>query len=380
MRRVATVFASVLLAGGGALGQDAVPAPDLDADGFLRAGPGYEWSFPRDHGSHPATRTEWWYLTGPLTAEDGREFGFQATWFRRALVPQAAAGRSPLAVRDVMLFHGALTDITAGRLLFSEDTCRAYPPWARAAEDGLDVALLGNTWSAPGGDLSRSRLVFGAGGARLALELDLASTPPLFHGAEPGLSVKGAGPGQASHYVSFPRVPVRGTLTLPEGEVLAVTGRAWFDHEFGSSQLAEDQAGWDWFSTALDDGSDLMLYQMRRRDGSADDTSAGTLRRPDGTVVHLAADDFVIEPTGEWTSTETGATYPSAWVLRVPGEDLELTVTPVMRAQELSTPGSTGVVYWEGLCSFDGTRGGEPVSGEGYVELVGYDERFTERL
>jgi predicted secreted hydrolase len=124
--------------------------------------------------------------------------------------------------------------------------------------------------------------------------------------------------------VSFTRLPVRGTLTLPEGETFAVSGRAWFDHEFGSSQLADDQAGWDWFSTSLDDGTDLMVYRIRKTDGSADDTSAGTLRRADGTVVHLRHDAFAVEATGAWTSGETGTTYPSGWVLPVLRVDVSL--------------------------------------------------------
>jgi predicted secreted hydrolase len=300
-----------------------------------------------------------------------------------------------------MLFHGALTDLGAGRLSFFERTCRAYPPWAHAATDTLDVMLLDATLLAlpdtsgvsvaPGAaTASLARLRCRAGDGVLDLQLDLASCAPLLHGVDPGLSLKGHEPGQASWYYSLPRIAVRGTLQRPadgaadvpdDGAVpLAVSGHAWFDHEFGSSQLSAGQAGWDWFSVALDDGTDLMLYRMRLAGGGADETSSGTLRTPDGARTHLRRQDFVLTETAAWTSPATGTWYPGGWQIAVPAHGLELTVVPALADQELRTPGSTGVTYWEGLSRFSGTRAGQPVRGEGYVELVGYDRRFLERL
>src|SRR5262249_10254667 len=151
-------------------------------------------------------------------------------------------------------------------------------------------------------------------------------------------------------------------------------------HEFGSSQLSGGQVGWDWFSVALDDGSDLMLYRLRRAGDVTDGSSAGTFRDGDGRRRVLLAADFATERTREWTSPRTGVRYPAGWTLRVPDEDLVLTVEPLLPDQELLTPASTGVTYWEGPCRFTGTRAGRPVSGRGFVELVGYDRRFTERL
>ncbi len=385
--------------------------PVLDADGFMRASPGRPLVLPADHGSHPETRTEWWYLTGVLHAavEDGEtatnsadgdpQFGFQATWFRRALIAELPAGRSPLATRDVMLYHGALTDVAAGSLSFHEQSCRAYPPWAHAATGALDVALLDSSLTlraangAPGSvdadeSSGEAHLHCRVGDGELDVVIDLAACAPLLHGAEPGLSLKGALPGQASWYYSLPRLPLRGTLRRPGQPDLAVTGHAWFDHEFGSSQLSDGQVGWDWFSAALDDGSDLMLYRMRRADGSADESSAGTFREPrDGgappqepRTTYLGSPDFTLESTGTWRSPSSGAVYPSGWTLRVPAEALMLTVTPMVLDQELRTPSSTGVTYWEGLCSFSGERAGHAVKGFGYVELVGYERSFTERL
>jgi predicted secreted hydrolase len=361
-----------------------VVAPVLDAEGFVRATPGRPLHLPADHGSHPETRTEWWYLTGTLSPDggegDGPAFGFQATWFRRALVAAVPPGRSPLAVRDVLLYHGALTDVAAGSLALFEQTCRAYPLWAHASPGELDVALLGSSLVTEADGAARLRCR--AGDGELDLQLDLSRGAPLLHGEEPGLSRKGEQPGQASWYYSLPRVPLRGTLRRPGRADLAVSGSAWFDHEFGSSQLSAQQVGWDWFSVALDDGSDLMLYRLRLADGGADATSSATFRAGGdaGAGRHMPRDEYHLTETGRWTSPRTGATYPSGWRLVLPREALELSVVPIVRDQELLTPGSTGVSYWEGLCRFTGTRAGVAVSGNGYVELVGYERSFTGRL
>ena len=361
-----------------------------DAGGFLRALPGRPVSLPADHAAHPAARTEWWYFTGPLTTAGGEELGFQATWFRRALRPDdtpasvpAADGSprpaSPLRASAVMMFHGNLSDLGGRRMTTTTRTARTYGPWAHARHDALDLGLFDNTLTALDDAATRARMDFTAGEARLTLQLDLAGCAPLLHGDDEGLSPKGPEPGQASWYYSLPRVPVRGTLVRPGRAPEAVTGHAWFDHEFGSSVLSADQVGWDWFSVALDDGSDLMLFDLRRDDGGRHANSAGTLRTPDGALRRLTADDFSLRPTGTWTSP-SGAVYPAGWELRVPSADLALTVTPRLADQEVRGGASAAVSYWEGLCRFAGSRAGRPVQGQGYVELVGYDGPFTARF
>lgn len=351
-----------------------------DAQGFLQAGPGRALELPRDHGSHPDTRTEWWYLTGPLRGPEGELFGFQATWFRRAIVREVPAGRSALATRDVILFHGVLTDVAGQRSRFAEQASRAYAPWAHASPGRMDVGIFQQTLRDPTGTGRTAQLGMTTEDARVELELNLDSVPPLLHGADPGLSVKGHEAGQASWYYSLPGVTVRGTLMREGQPPLPLTGTAWFDHEFGSSQLGESQEGWDWFSVALDDGTQCMLYDMRLEDGHRDTTSSGTVRLPDGSQRHLDANHFRIRASEHWTSPRTGIRYPGGWTLSVPAEGLELTVTPLIADQELQTPGTTGVTYWEGLCRFEGTRAGQPVRGEGYVELVGYGEAISGRF
>lgn len=345
---------------------------------FLRAVEPRGFEFPRDYGSHPEYQTEWWYLTGSLEDERGAVFGFQATWFRRGLRRTATPRTSTLAARDAILFHGALTDVNGKRFAHEHATSRAASTWAGSNTDGLNVWLFEHvlrseadgTWS----------LNFTVQGRRVALKLR-PRRPPLLHGATPGLSIKGSEPGQASYYVSHTRMEATGTLQASPGETpRAVRGTVWYDQEFGSNQLSADQIGWDWFSVPLDEGTDLMLYRLRRSDGSADPTSSGTLRFADGRRVHLSREAATVEVLKHWTSPHTGAKYPAGWTLTIPQERLELSVAPLLDDQELRTERSTNVNYWEGLCGFEGRVQDQPAKGRGYVELVGYAGAFKGRL
>jgi predicted secreted hydrolase len=142
---------------------------------------------------------------------------------------------------------------------------------------------------------------------------------------------------------------------------------AWLDREWGSSALSKDQQGWDWFALQLSDGTDLMFYNLRRRDGTADEYSAGTWTDAAGKAIHLSHDDVDIEVRDYWAS-EQGDRYPAEWTISVPKLELQVDVVPVLRNQELITT----VRYWEGAVDVQGTSGTEVVSGRGYVELTGY--------
>lgn len=341
---------------------------------FARAVHPRAFSFPADHGSHPAYQTEWWYLTGELETGDGERLGYQATWFRSALTPERTARASRLGVRDLYFFHGALTRPRGGGFVHDHAVSRAGAGWAGAATDRLRIFLPRH--SIEQRDDGSWQLTMRVKGRKVALRLT-PTRAPLLHGSKPGLSVKGPEPGQASYYYSHTRLKTEGTLQLePGGPAVRVTGRTWFDHEFGSAQLAGEHEGWDWFSTALSDGTDLMVYGIRNADGTFAPTSSGTIRFADGRRVHLARDDFRIEPLGRWKSGKSGATYPARWRLTVPGERIELEVTPLLPDQELHTPGTTGITYWEGLSRFTGKVGEREVEGRGYVELVGYAGPF----
>ena len=333
---------------------------------FQPALPGYEFAFPRDHGTHEEYKTEWWYYTGHLVADDGHRYGFELTFFR------VGVDRSPLAVgrwalRDLSLAHFAVSDISGKDFRYDEKLNRSSPFTANAAEGKLDVFNEG--WSARTMPDGSWRLV--AANGRDSIDLVLtARKPPAIHG-ENGVSVKAEGLGYASHYYSMTRLEVRGRV---DGR--PCRGLAWMDHEFGSSQLRENQQGWDWFSIQLDNDSELMLYQIRRGDGTADPASSGSLVTSDGEVIHLRRDDMRITTAGMWKSPHSGATYPVGWRVAVPKFGIDLTLQPLLRDQELVTRSSTRITYWEGAVDVSGRAGNVGARGEGYVEMTGYDRAF----
>ena len=197
-----------------------------------------------------------------------------------------------------------------------------------------------------------------------------ARKPPAVHG-ENGVSVKAPVEGYASHYYSMTRLEASGTINGQRA-----TGQAWMDHEFGSSALRENQQGWDWFSIQLDNDAELMLYIIRRSDGTPDVTSSGSLIADDGRVIHIRRDQLRITPTARWKSPKSGATYPMGWRVELPQLNVTLTLAPLLEDQELVTRGSTRITYWEGAVDVSGSFGGTPVRGDGYVEMTGYDKAF----
>ena len=186
-----------------------------------------------------------------------------------------------------------------------------------------------------------------------------------------GISQKGAQAGNASHYYSLTRMPTRGSITV-DGERFEVTGDSWMDHEFGTSFLEPGQRGWDWLSIQLADGRELMLYQLRRDDGSRDPRSSGTLVGTDGKTKHLDVAVFSLTPGRATFKSKNGAVYPTEWSIAIPSERLDLKVTTPLNDQELALERSTGVAYWEGAIDVAGTRAGQPVTGAGYLEMTGY--------
>ena len=352
-------------------------ARDSD-DGWRLALPGYRFRFPQDHASHPAFRTEWWSYTGHLRAKDGSPFGFELTFFRFGVRPPGAGGRSAWTLRNLYAAHFAITDETRNHFFFTDRLSRGALDTAGAETDHYRVWL--DDWSASA-QLSNYSIVrpstlpkethhLHAAGGGYGLDLALQpAKPPAVHGSG-GVSQKSAGRGHASHYYSLTRLLGNGTLTTPRGR-FRVDALAWMDHEFGSNQLGPGQVGWDWFSLQLADGRELMLYQLRRRDGHLDPFSSGTLIERDGSTRHLSLAEFSVTVRRHWRSAKTGALYPAGWEVRVPSAHLTVTLTPTVADQELVTTGSTGVAYWEGSVSVQGSA-----RGQGYVELTGYAQRF----
>ena len=350
---------------------------------FAPALSGYEFDFPRDHGAHEEYKTEWWYYTGHLRTDDGRRYGFELTFFRVGIAmpgtpdcppgskidgqdcPSSATSKWDL--HNVALAHFAISDVDGKDFRSYEKLNRASPFTANAAAGRLDV--FNEAWRATTLPDGSWRIAAVAGKDSLDLVLRTLK-PPAIHG-ENGISVKAAGPGYASHYYSMTRLESEGRINGRHAR-----GLTWMDHEFGSSQLRENQQGWDWFSIQFDNDAELMLYQIRRSDGTPDVTSSGSLITSDGTVIHLRHDQMQVRPLGSWHSPKSGATYPMGWRVTVPAFRIEVTLQPLLRDQELLTRGSTGVTYWEGAVDVSGRFDAVAIGGKGYVEMTGYDRPF----
>ncbi|MCH9045601.1 MAG: carotenoid 1,2-hydratase [SAR324 cluster bacterium] len=341
---------------------------------FRKAEGTRQWTFPRDHGQHPAYRLEWWYYTGIVATPQGRRFGYQVTFFRQGLAGAQPHRSSAWAVRSLYLAHAAVSDIAARRYHRASRAGRDSLGMSGAAAQRHEVWL--STWRASPlpDDPHGVKIHVAAEDFTLALTLR-AQKEPVLHGNQ-GLDRKGPERGQASWYYSQPRMVTEGTLTLG-GKRHEVRGTTWMDHEFGTSQLAEGLVGWDWLALRLDDGSDLMLYRLRRRDGTADTHSSGSLVAPDGTRTELALTGngngrAGMTPGRVWHSPHTQGAYPLEWQVRLPGEGLELRVVPEFDDQEQRPTVGTTFAYWEGAVRARGTRMGRPVRAEGYLELTGY--------
>lgn len=368
------------------LGEDtpAMAADQVETDrAFRLALPGYQYRFPRDHGSHDEFRTEWWYYTGHLESAEGRRFGYELTFFRRA-VPQDGhrPSRSRWAIRHVYLAHFAVTDVETGRFLYAEKISRAGLGKAGAEAGRLHVWT--DRWVAEMGPAGRDQQPLNAHHLAASTEefsIDLhlmPDKPPIIHG-QGGVSRKGASRGQASHYYSVTRLITGGTLSL-NGREFPVTGLSWMDHEFGSANLEDAVVGWDWFSVQLNDHTELMLYVLRWGDGAPDPASSGTFLSSSGGSRHLYGRDFHIDVLDHWVSEASGARYPSRWRITVAPLDITLELRPLLADQELMTSKSTQITYWEGAVAVTGKRGRGAVTGQGYVELTGYAKPLAKAL
>ena len=338
--------------------------------------------FPADHGAHPETRIEWWYVTGwlqPSTApaqpqpqlQSQPAYGFQLTFFRS---PTSVAADHPsrFAARQLILAHAAVSDVAARKLHHDQRAARAVLDIAGAALGDTNAWLrdwrLSREQGANGSGRYRARCTSAEAG--FAIDLALATTQPLLLQGDAGLSRKGPSPEQASHYYSQPQLEASGRITVA-GRALDVTGRAWLDHEWSDSVLATDAVGWDWMGMNLHDGSALTAFRLRRADGRRVYTG-GSWRPAGGAVRSFAASEVGFTPRRRWTSPHTAAVYPVTWEVATPAG--RYSVEAVFDDQELDSRRSTGAVYWEGLSALRDEQG--RVVGHGYLEMTGYAERL----
>jgi predicted secreted hydrolase len=349
--------------------------------GYRRVTGPCNFEFPDAHGAHPDYRTEWWYYTGNVATERGRIIGFQLTFFRSRIRPpndgpSPGVGSSAWRTDHIILAHAAVSDIAAGRHLHDEAMGRWAMDIAGIEQNGGGVTIYLKDWRAHiGGD----RHHLSAATPEFSLSLTLISDkPPVPHGTD-GYSRKGSAPHRASCYYSLTRMAARGHIRIGDTSE-AVSGWSWMDHEYSTAPLEPGLQGWDWFSIQLSDATELMVYLLRKPDGSTHPASSGTFVGPGGAAKPLMLSDIRLAVLDTWKSPKTGARYPSGWRLRVPKEGIDLTIRPRLADQEMTTPETTGVTYWEGSVAVEGVSGAVPVVGAGYVELTGYAGAFVDRM
>jgi predicted secreted hydrolase len=354
------------------------------AEDFKRALPGKIFSFPQDHFSHPEFKTEWWYYSGHLQSlgQGAKSFGYQLAFFRTGLTRDTKNQKSKWSIQDLYFAHLAITDESKNKFQYLEKISRGSLGEAGASsyktgEKTFRVWI--ENWSVEEKGPAMQQHFLKAGDKNFGIDLMLTPEKnPIIHGQN-GVSQKAEGEGYASHYYSIPRLKTEGKIYLQNKEI-PVKGMSWMDHEFGSSQLRDYQVGWDWFSIQLDNGMELMFYQIRHKDGKIDPYSSGTIIFADGTYQHLSKKEFQIEVLDQWKSSKSGAIYPSKWKIKVPSHQIDLILSPTVKNQELITKESTRVTYWEGSIKVEGKYQGSPINGLGYAELTGYAEPFSKGI
>jgi predicted secreted hydrolase len=341
---------------------------------YKKALPGYKYRFPQDHFSHDQYKTEWWYYTGHLISKDNKHYGFELTFFRTGADQEPQNKSSAWKLENFYLAHFAVTDENGKRFRFYEKLNRAGLNLAGASSDAYYVHNEG--WSV---EKLGEHYLLKADAPEYSIHLCLdALKPPVIHGVN-GVSQKASCVGCASYYYSITRLKTEGLLFVGD-KPTEVTGLTWMDHEFGSNQLTSEQSGWDWYSLQMDDNRELMLYVLRRTDGTIEPASSGTIVDAQGQAKHIKLDQFKVTTSGSWHSSKSGANYPMDWHITVPSEKLDVTLHTSLPDQELNTARSTGVTYWEGSVNVKGTSNGKPVAGQGYVEMTGYGEKFKKNI
>ncbi|MFB6273671.1 MAG: lipocalin-like domain-containing protein [Salinibacter sp.] len=336
-----------------------------DTTGYKRATDVRPFTFPSDHGPHPGYKTEWWYVTGNLTGPDAQPYGYELTIFRVGLTPPDAAPDSATSTwrtNQLYMAHFAVTDGASETFHAFERFQRGGAGLAGAQANPFRVWL--DDWSMTSTGDTTFPIRLRAQEQGIGIDLTLRPTKPRVLQGNQGLSQKGPGTGNASYYYSYTRLATDGRLAL-KGDTLSVTGQSWLDREWSTSALGPNQEGWDWFSLQLDDGRDLMYYQLRRTDGSPSTFSEGVIVGPDGSTQRLDRADVSVKVLDTWTTPDGTHTYPVEWTLRVPDEGIDLDITSVIPNQELDV----SVRYWEGAVRVEGSA-----TGHGYVEMTGYGE------
>ena len=339
------------------------------SDGFARVTEPKTLKFPQELGPHNEYQTEWWYYTGNLATESGRGFGYQLTFFRRALTPDAEPIENASEWRSNQIYfsHFTISDIENQKFYPHERFSRQSAALSGAQAAPYRVWL--ENWSAT--EVAPGQVQLVADADDVALNLTLTETIPPVPQGEHGYSRKSAEPGNASYYYSIVQQQAQGTVTVAD-ESFDVSGLTWKDHEYSTSALSAGTVGWDWFSLQLDDGSSLMLYGLRQENGDLLDISSGTYISATGETQPIDHTEWQIDVLDTWRSSTSKAAYPARWHIEIPKLALVLDGKSLVKNQELNL----STTYWEGAVGFEGTVADQPVSAKGYVEMTGYADRL----
>ncbi|TXH69550.1 MAG: carotenoid 1,2-hydratase [Thiothrix sp.] len=336
----------------------------VPAAGFARAVEPRAFIFPQDHAAHPEFRNEWWYVTGNVQTQSGRRFAYQVTFFRIALSPQVPTNTSVWATNQVWMAHIALSDIDGNEHVYDQRFARGAAGLAGQNMQPFKVWL--EDWQILGQANGEFPWVVQVTNPDFSLKLNLQPEKPVVLQGDQGLSQKSSEAGNASYYYSLTRLATTGVIHYQDQD-FQVSGLSWLDREWSTSVLGKDQVGWDWFSLQMDDGHELMFYQLRKLSGEADQVhSQGKWIKPDASTVNLSLQDVKLKPLQYWQAA-SGAKYPIAWGLEYPAVKGHWRIEAVLEDQLMQT----SVLYWEGAVRVIDLATHKRV-GQGYLELSGY--------
>jgi predicted secreted hydrolase len=316
--------------------------------------------FPRDRGSHPDFRTEWWYVTGHCTA-GARQFGFQLTFFR-SRIEATQAMTSSFAAKQLLFAHAAVTDVQGKKLWHDQRIARDGFGVAAASEQDMRIQLRDWTLEASGNTYTAELPA-----ADFGLKLQFNETQPVLLQGKNGLSRKGPDEQQASYYYSQPQLATTGSLRIQDKTFTLTAGKAWLDHEWSQELLHPSATGWDWIGMNLLDGSALTAFRLRDKAGGAV-WDGGSFRSASGELYVFSRGEVIFRPVRSWKSPLTQTSYPVEWIVRTPADFY--TVRALIDNQELDSRQSTGAIYWEGLSELIDSNG--KLVGSGYLEMTGY--------
>lgn len=336
-----------------------------DNEGFEKVLKPRTFIFPQDHGPHPEYHIEWWYFTGNLQTDAGRKFGYELTFFRFSLTAQQQKTQSNWRDNQLYMAHFALTDVVNKQFYTDERFSRSGNGLAGAKTKKYHVWLY--DWKAESNDETGATIRLDAKSDDFAISLRLHSEKEIALQGVDGFSRKNQKTGNASYYYSYTRMATTGSIRIKQ-KTFPISGSSWMDREWSSAALSSQQVGWDWFALQLSDRSEIMFYSFRRKDGSQDKNDAGAIFHADNSKTVLKFSDVEIKVQEHWKSPHTNIIYPSKWQLSIPGQGLELEISPLINNQELNVR----YRYWEGAVSIKGKKHEQDISGQGYVELTGY--------